>query len=308
MALSNAFVDELQERLPLPPIVGQFIPLRRWHTEWRGPCPITPDKKQAFIVTDQRGIYHCFACGMHGDIFAFFRECADGPDDQRIVPDSIEAWDRQDALQFSRFKKLVPFLANAAGLEVPADYMANTNDEKPVDCLITPRIGSGWVTRPAHTRGHHLLPNDMPVLLELLAAKSQPDSTLRLVHHDPARQRLIELLCRPTVSIPDLYTPNKFEHLAVSLTGYDWVPHAPTGDAYAELKLNFVRNTRKIEIRHAHGPLAELASLGRVIGRRLREIDAGKTMRRLRISPRHALRDVTHRRVAKQRYALGGII
>src|SRR5688572_12983425 len=42
--------------------------------EWRGLSPFNAEKTPSFYVNDQKGFYHCFSSGRHGDIFRFLME------------------------------------------------------------------------------------------------------------------------------------------------------------------------------------------------------------------------------------------
>ena len=42
--------------------------------EWRGLSPFNAEKTPSFYVNDQKGFYHCFSSGKHGDIFTFLME------------------------------------------------------------------------------------------------------------------------------------------------------------------------------------------------------------------------------------------
>ena len=47
------------------------MPLKRAGREWKGLSPFNPEKTPSFTVNDQKGFYHCFSSGKHGDIFGF---------------------------------------------------------------------------------------------------------------------------------------------------------------------------------------------------------------------------------------------
>ena len=49
-------------------------PLKRAGREWKGLSPFNREKTPSFTVNDQKGFYHCFSSGKHGDIFTFLME------------------------------------------------------------------------------------------------------------------------------------------------------------------------------------------------------------------------------------------
>ena len=98
MTLPAAFLDELRARVPLAPIVSRRVKLTRAGREWKGCCPFHNEKTPSFYVNDDKGFYHCFGCGAHGDVIRFLTE--------------------QEGLGFI---DAVKQLAVEAGMEVPSD-------------------------------------------------------------------------------------------------------------------------------------------------------------------------------------------
>ncbi len=74
MTLPPAFLDELRARVPLSPVVGRRVKLTRAGREWKGCCPFHNEKSPSFYVNDDKGFYHCFGCGAHGDVIRFLTE------------------------------------------------------------------------------------------------------------------------------------------------------------------------------------------------------------------------------------------
>ncbi|KAA2241048.1 DNA primase [Salinarimonas soli] len=67
-------LDEIRARLPVSSVVGRRVRLKRAGREWKGLSPFQPEKTPSFYVNDQKGFYHCFSSGKHGDIFTFVME------------------------------------------------------------------------------------------------------------------------------------------------------------------------------------------------------------------------------------------
>lgn len=97
MSLSPAFLDELRARVALSPVVGRRVKLVRAGREWKGCCPFHNEKTPSFYVNDDKGFYHCFGCGAHGDAIRFLTEVEGLP-----------------------FMEAVKTLASGAGMVVPA--------------------------------------------------------------------------------------------------------------------------------------------------------------------------------------------
>jgi len=72
MQLPKSFLEELRMRLPISQIVRKKVDLKaKSIAEFVGLCPFHKEKTPSFTVSDNKGFYHCFGCGAHGDIIKF---------------------------------------------------------------------------------------------------------------------------------------------------------------------------------------------------------------------------------------------
>jgi DNA primase len=97
VTLSPAWLDELRARTTLSSVIMPSVKLIRAGREWKACCPFHNEKTPSFTVNDDKGFYHCFGCGAHGDAIRFLT-------DNRGMP----------------FMDAVKELAAKAGMEVPA--------------------------------------------------------------------------------------------------------------------------------------------------------------------------------------------
>ena len=97
MTLTPAWLDELRARTTLSAVISPSVKLIRAGREWKACCPFHNEKTPSFTVNDDKGFYHCFGCGAHGDAIRFLT-------DNRGMP----------------FMDAVKELAAKAGLDVPA--------------------------------------------------------------------------------------------------------------------------------------------------------------------------------------------
>src|SRR5260370_34031855 len=74
MRFPPQFLDELRARLPVSEVVGRRVKLRKTGREFVGLAPFNKEKSPSFTVNDQKGFYHDFSSGKHGDIFGFIME------------------------------------------------------------------------------------------------------------------------------------------------------------------------------------------------------------------------------------------
>src|SRR4051795_13514224 len=71
MAFPPGFLDELRSRVSLADLVGRRVRLTRRGREHSGLCPFHNEKTPSFTVSDDKGFFHCFGCGEHGDVIGF---------------------------------------------------------------------------------------------------------------------------------------------------------------------------------------------------------------------------------------------
>ncbi len=74
MRFPPSILDEIRARLPVSAVVGRRVKLQKAGREWKGLSPFNAEKTPSFFVNDQKGFYHDFSSGRHGDIFRFLME------------------------------------------------------------------------------------------------------------------------------------------------------------------------------------------------------------------------------------------
>jgi DNA primase len=74
MRFTDQFLEDLRARLPVSEVVGKRVKLKRAGREWKGLSPFQQEKSPSFTVNDQKGFYHDFSSGKHGNIFDFVME------------------------------------------------------------------------------------------------------------------------------------------------------------------------------------------------------------------------------------------
>lgn len=92
----NSFTDELRQRLSLVDVISRRIQLTKKGQNYWGCCPFHNEKTPSFSVNEEKGFYHCFGCGEHGDIISF-----------TMKSENID------------FKEAIKELADMAGIKMP---------------------------------------------------------------------------------------------------------------------------------------------------------------------------------------------
>jgi DNA primase len=70
----DSFLDELKSRLRLSDVIGKTVKLKRQGREFAGLSPFSKEKTPSFFVNDDKGFFHDFSSGKHGDLIAFLQE------------------------------------------------------------------------------------------------------------------------------------------------------------------------------------------------------------------------------------------
>jgi len=64
-------VDEVRAAADIVKIVGDYVKLRKSGANYTGLCPFHQEKTPSFAVHPAKQIFHCFGCGVGGDVFKF---------------------------------------------------------------------------------------------------------------------------------------------------------------------------------------------------------------------------------------------
>ena len=102
------FLDEIRARVTLEGAIARRVRLQRRGRESVGLCPFHKEKTPSFTVNEDKGFFHCFGCGAHGDVIGFVMR-----DEGLSFPEAVER------------------LAGDAGLALPArDPRAETREKE----------------------------------------------------------------------------------------------------------------------------------------------------------------------------------
>jgi DNA primase len=67
----QTFIDDLRLQANIVQVVQEYVPLKRAGTSYKGLCPFHSEKSPSFHVNPDKGFFHCFGCGLGGDVFKF---------------------------------------------------------------------------------------------------------------------------------------------------------------------------------------------------------------------------------------------
>jgi len=67
----QAFIDEVRASADIVAVISDSVSLRKAGATYKGLCPFHGEKTPSFNVNRDRGFFHCFGCGVGGDVFKF---------------------------------------------------------------------------------------------------------------------------------------------------------------------------------------------------------------------------------------------
>lgn len=94
--LDSDVVRRVKERIDIVDLIGDYVPLKKAGSNYKGLCPFHGEKTPSFSVSPERQTFHCFGCGKGGDVFSFLME-----------------------LEGLTFPEALEQLADRAGVEIP---------------------------------------------------------------------------------------------------------------------------------------------------------------------------------------------
>ena len=93
---SDELIDEIRNKNDIVDIISQYVVLKRSGRNFFGLCPFHKEKSPSFSVSPDKQIFHCFGCGVGGNVFHFVSK-----------------------IENVSFKETIEMLAEKAGIELP---------------------------------------------------------------------------------------------------------------------------------------------------------------------------------------------
>ena len=101
--IPDVILHQIQERVDIVEVIGSAVVLKRAGRNFKGQCPFHQEKTPSFIVSPDKQIFHCFGCGVGGNVFSFLMK-----------------QEKKD------FREVVEMLAEQVGVEIPKDKNFNS--------------------------------------------------------------------------------------------------------------------------------------------------------------------------------------
>ena len=65
------FVEDLKRHADIVVVIQDYVSLKKTGATYKGLCPFHGEKTPSFHVNRDKGFFHCFGCGVGGDVFKF---------------------------------------------------------------------------------------------------------------------------------------------------------------------------------------------------------------------------------------------
>lgn len=111
--IPESILSQIQERCDIVETVSAYVPLRQAGRNFKAPCPFHQEKTPSFHVNVDKQIFHCFGCGVGGNVFTF-----------------VMKMEKKD------FRDVVEMLAEKTGVEIPTDRPVDTEASKRISLFL----------------------------------------------------------------------------------------------------------------------------------------------------------------------------
>jgi DNA primase len=68
---STAYLDKIRDTTDIVSLIGRYVSLEKDGPNFRGVCPFHAGVTPSFAVRPAKRVFHCFGCGVGGDVFWF---------------------------------------------------------------------------------------------------------------------------------------------------------------------------------------------------------------------------------------------
>jgi DNA primase len=69
--IKREIIEKVRERADIVEVISRYIPLKPAGKNYRALCPFHKEKTPSFTVSPEKGLFHCFGCGVGGNVFTF---------------------------------------------------------------------------------------------------------------------------------------------------------------------------------------------------------------------------------------------
>jgi DNA primase len=105
LSIPDHIIDEIRDRTDIVTVISDHVVLKKTGKNFKGLCPFHSEKSPSFSVSPDKRIYHCFGCGVGGNVFKFLME-----------------------IQSISFPEVLKLLAERSGIPLPRNSSDHSTD------------------------------------------------------------------------------------------------------------------------------------------------------------------------------------
>jgi DNA primase len=98
---TDRILEEIRSKVDIVDFISEYVQLKKTGQNYKGLCPFHSEKTPSFMVSQSKQIFHCFGCGIGGDVVSFLM--------------------KHDNLSFNEAKR---YIAKKAGIKI-TDFNLN---------------------------------------------------------------------------------------------------------------------------------------------------------------------------------------
>ena len=123
MRKEHADVQAIKDRIDIVSVISRYLTLTKSGANYKGHCPFHKDDTPSFMVSPEKGLWHCFGCGEGGDVFAFLMKI-----EKLSFPEAAERLASEVGLSLNRREDGEREKLRAINSEIAAYFSANLAD------------------------------------------------------------------------------------------------------------------------------------------------------------------------------------
>ena len=108
----QSFIDDLKQQADIVAVIHDYVTLKKSGTTFKGLCPFHGEKTPSFHVNKDKGFFHCFGCGVGGDVFKFLEL-----QDKMSFPEAVKLLAQRFGLTLPELEQTDEQRANSAERE-----------------------------------------------------------------------------------------------------------------------------------------------------------------------------------------------
>lgn len=116
--ISEQKIDEIRASSNIVDIIGEYVDLKRTGSSYKGLCPFHNEKTPSFTVDDKKQLFHCFGCGVGGDVVSFIMQ-----KEGLSYPESLEYLAQKAGIRMEYSSNYQPNPRNKELYEINKDIM-----------------------------------------------------------------------------------------------------------------------------------------------------------------------------------------